>query len=155
MRSAAARRTCVRTDRRKLKGCGINDREVVRGLEGVGQRVAAVLGLNRREESVATAREGLDIAGLLRVVRERRANLVDREIDAVFEIDEGGIGPQMEANLFARDHPAGALGEKLEQAEGLRLQPDEGAIFAQLAGRRIELKRTKAHPGRAGRQRHG
>jgi len=69
----------------------------------------------------------------------------------MFEIDEGGIGPEMEANFFARNDRAGAFGEKLKQAEGLRLQSDKGAIFAKLAGRWVEFKRTEAHPGRGGR----
>src|SRR5215469_11310871 len=71
----------------------------------------------------------------------------------MFEIDEGGIGPEMEANFFARNDRAGAFGEKLKQAEGLRLQSDESAIFAKLTGRWVEFKRTEAHPGRGGR--HG
>src|SRR5262249_48257942 len=123
MRSASGRHTRVRTDRRKLKRCGVNYRKFVRGLESVRQRFAAVLGLDRGEEAVTAAGESLDKAGFFRVVRERRANLVDREVDAVFEIDKGGVCPQVQADLFARDHPAGALGEKLKQAEGLRLQP--------------------------------
>src|SRR6516164_3785702 len=127
MRSASVRHTRVRTDRRELKRCSVNYRRVVRGLESVGQRFGAVLGLDRGEKAVTAAGESLDKAGLFRVVRERRANLVDREVDAVFEIDEGGVRPQVEADLFARDHPAGALGEKLKQAKGLRLQPDERA----------------------------
>src|SRR6516225_4992689 len=69
----------------------------------------------------------------------------------MFEIDEGGIGPEMEANFFARNDRAGAFGEKLKQAEGLRLQSDESAIFAKLTGRWVEFKRTEAHPGRGGR----
>ena len=133
MRSASARHTRVRTDRRELKRCSVNYRKLVRGLEGVSQRFSAVLGLDRGEEAVTAAGESLDKTGPFRVVRERRANLVDREVDAVFEIDEGGVRPQVEANLFARDHPAGALGEKLKQAEGLRLQPDERASLAELA----------------------
>ena len=151
MRSASVRHTRVRADRRELKRCSVNYRKLVRGLEGVSRRFAAVLGLDRGEEAVTAAGESLDKAGLFRVVRERRANLVDREVDAVFEIDEGGVRPEVQADLFARDHPAGALSEKLKQAEGLRLQPDESAIFAELARTGIEFKRTEAHPGRGGR----
>jgi len=154
MRSALARHTRVRTDRRDLKRCRVNHRKVVRGLESVGERFSAVLGLDQGEEAVTAAGESLDKAGLFRIVRERRANLVDREVDAVFEIDEGGVRPEVEADLFARDHPAGALSEKLKQAEGLRLQPDERASLAELARTWIEFKRTEAHPGRGGRQRH-
>jgi hypothetical protein len=36
----------------------------------------------------------------------------------------------------------------------LRLQPDERASLAELARTGIEFKRTEAHPGRGGRQRH-
>ena len=71
----------------------------------------------------------------------------------MLEIDEGGIGPEMQANFFARNDRAGAFGEKLKQAEGLRLQSEENAIFAKLTGRWVEFKGTEAQPGRGGR--HG
>ena len=151
MRNASTRHTWVRTDGRELKGCGVDYGRVVRGLERISRGRHAVLGLDRDQEAVAAARESLDVARLFRVVRERDANLVDREIDAMFKIDEGGIGPEMEPNFFARNDRAGAFGEKLKQAEGLRLQSDESAIFAKLTGRWVEFKRTEAHPGRGGR----
>lgn len=152
MGNAAARFGWVRTDGRKLKGCGVNHRIVIAGFEILVGR-GAVRGLDRSEKAVAATGKSLDVAGLVGVVGERRANLVDREIDAVLEIHEGGTRPKMEADFLARNNGARALGEKLEQAKRLRLQADEGAVFAKLAGRRIKLKGTEPHPGRRGRGR--
>jgi len=77
MRNASTRHTWVRTDGRELKGCGVDYGKIVRRLERIRRGRDAVLGLDRGQEAVAAAREGLDVARLFRVVSERGANLVD------------------------------------------------------------------------------
>jgi hypothetical protein len=53
----------------------------------------------------------------------------------------------MGAQLLPRDHGPGVSEEQRERAGGLRLDPDEPPLLAQLAGNRIELEQAEAeHP---------
>src|SRR5262249_40524768 len=88
------------------------------------------------------------------------AQLIDRGVQAVIEIDKRVSRPQAAAQLFARHHISRSLDQHGEHSEGLILQPYASALLAQLAIRGIHFEHAEA--GDAGfrarwgnRARHG
>ena len=61
------------------------------------------------DEAVAAAGNGLDITWLVCIVSECGADLVDGEVDAAFEVDEGVVAPDVLVDFFAGDKLSGAL----------------------------------------------
>jgi hypothetical protein len=63
----------------------------------------------------------------------------------VVEIHEGVGWPQLLAQLFARDHLAGALEQQGQHLKGLLLQAQLRTILAQLARGEVQLEDSKPH----------
>ena len=61
----------------------------------------------------------MDEARRLRAVVQRAADLVDAEVEAAVEVDEGVGAPQGLADLLARDDLAGPAGEQPQNLERL------------------------------------
>jgi hypothetical protein len=93
---------------------------------------------NGRDETVATAGKGLDISWSVRVVSESGTDLIDQEIDAALEVDEGFVAPDVLVDFFAGDDLTGALCEEQENGKRLRPEPYQVATFAQLTISGIE-----------------
>ncbi len=82
------------------------------------------------DEPVATTRYRLDKRRLVCVVAQRRAQAFDRGVQAVFEIDEGALGPETLAQLVACDHLTGPLEHQPENLERLLLQSHADTVPA-------------------------
>ena len=83
------------------------------------------------------------------------ADLVHGRIQAVVEVDKGVGRPEQVAQLFAGDHGAGAFEKYGEHLEGLPLQAEFDAVFAQFARTEIEFKDAEARDaGSVLRKRH-
>jgi hypothetical protein len=67
------------------------------------------------------------------VVRKCAADLIDREVDSVLEIDEGRVPPEAALNLLTRNNLPGMLNKEQQNSEGLRLELSEDAGLAQFA----------------------
>jgi hypothetical protein len=99
------------------------------------------------EEAVATARDGFDEARAFGGVAECVANFVDGLIEAVIEIDVGVGGPEIFLEVLAGDEFAGMLDEYGEDTEGLFLDSDAQAVFAEFAGAKIEFEDSETELG--------
>src|SRR6476659_8039636 len=55
------------------------------------------------DESISTTRQRFNVARVLGVIAERVADLFDREVQAMFEIDESLVPPDLAPKLFTRD----------------------------------------------------
>ena len=66
------------------------------GYGGLGKKTG-VFGWARKVagsyKTVPATRQRLNITRILRIVRQRGANLVDAEVDAAVEVDEGVVAP--------------------------------------------------------------
>src|SRR5262249_45581770 len=75
-----------------------------------------------RHEAVADPRNGLDEHRLLRAVVEHDAQAVERDVEAVIEVD-GRVRPQARPDLVARYQPARFFEQQDEELERLTSQP--------------------------------
>jgi hypothetical protein len=70
---------------------------------------------------------------------------VHRRIQAMLEIHEGPVAPDLLAQLLARDHLAGTGQQRQQNLEGLTGQTDTIPVLAQFARRGIHFKRPECH----------
>src|SRR6185503_2264111 len=85
-----------------------------------GQRLG--LRLDRSHEAISDTRPRLDEVRATGRVAQRDAYLADTEVDPTLEVDVGAVGPQLPAQLRARDHFTRARREQRQRAERLSLQ---------------------------------
>src|SRR5262249_20338386 len=90
------------------------------------------------DEAIAAASNGFDITRLFCVISEGGPDLVDGEVDATFEVDEGVVAPDVPMDFFAGDDLSGALCQEQENGERLGPEAHEVAAFAQLTTGGIE-----------------
>ena len=88
------------------------------GFRGLGN----VFLLQLAHKTIAAAGKGLDISRFGRAVPKRGADLVYGEVDAMFEVDKGGVLPEAPLDLFAAHKLVGMLDQKREHSERLWLQ---------------------------------
>ena len=101
---------------------------------------------DRRNKAVTALGECFNKARILGVVTQGFAQLVDRDAQAVIEID-GGIGiPKPLLERFAGQDFAGLLKQCCKQFEGLPLKPDADTGPAQLSGLQIGFKDSELYP---------
>ncbi len=105
---------------------------------------AFLVGVHGSEEAIAVPRNGFHIARALRRIRKGRAQLRHRFIQAAIEIDKRLRGPELFADLFARDYLARMFQEERKYLEGLLLQLDSNASFAQLRSPQVHFENAEA-----------
>jgi hypothetical protein len=103
-------------------------------------------GFDFGEEAIAAAWDGFDEARAVGGIAEGIADLVDGFVEAVVEVDIGVGGPETFLQIFAGDDLAGMVEEHREDADGLFLEADAKAVFAELAGAKIEFENSEAEP---------
>ena len=92
----------------------------------------------RGGKAVSPANYGFDKTGLLGVVPERSANLADRHVDAVVDINENVLAPKALSDLLAGYQFPGPFDQKDKQVHGKFLQPQQAVTPAQLVARLIQ-----------------
>ena len=95
---------------------------------------------DRRDEAIAPARQRLDEPRVLGRVAEHLAQLLDRRVEGVIEIDEGVGGPEPLAHRLAGDHLARALEEHHQQLKRLLLQLQPDALAPKLPRLEIDFE---------------
>ena len=99
---------------------------------------------DRRNEAVAAPRERLDEARILRRIAQSFPQLVDRRSQAMVKVDDRVVAPEPVLDLIPRDHFARPLQHANQNPEGLRLQTNADAGFAQLSRLGICLEQSEA-----------
>jgi hypothetical protein len=118
---------------------------------GDGHGPLIAVRLHGGDEAVALPRQGLDVSRRARRIAEGFAQLVDRGVQAVVEVDVGVRGPEPQAQVVAGDDVPRPLEEDGQHGEGLAQQPDLDPLSMQLAGGEIGLEDSEtdsAHHGR-------
>ncbi len=100
------------------------------------------------DEAVPPSGQRFDVSRCLRRVSQHLANPGDRVVQAVVEIHERIRGPQPGPDLFAGDEVAGRLQQQRQHLNGLPLQTQLHAAFAQFPRMQIELKRIEPQHAR-------
>ena len=87
--------------------------------------------------------ERLDEPRIIGIIAERRAQPLDRGIQAVLEIDEGPRRPQALAQLVARHDIARTIEHHHENFERLILQPDADSSLSAARARARRLRKSQ------------
>lgn len=91
-----------------------------------------VLG-GRGDEAIAAADDGVKIVRLVGIVGESAADLANRGIDSLFDIDEHIFAaPQLGGDLAAGNQLSPVVDEKHEQLQGQALEADGNTAAAEL-----------------------
>ncbi len=101
--------------------------------------------LHRRNQPIASARQGLDESRGLGRVPKRFAQPLYRRVHSVLEVDECVALPEPLTQFLASDQLAGALHQAFEHLEGLLLKVHAQAGLSQLAHAKVQLERAKPH----------
>jgi hypothetical protein len=100
---------------------------------------------NWRDEPITPARQRFNEAGCFGRIPQRVAQSIDRRIQAMFEIAEPLVAPQLSPQLFARDEVARPVEQKLKNAQGLSLKVQAAAGFTKLAGPAVEVEGSESN----------
>jgi hypothetical protein len=87
--------------------------------------------LQLAHKTITAPGKGLDISGFGRTVAQGDSNLVYGEVDAMFEVDKGGVLPEAALDLFTAHKLIGMIDQKREHPERLRLELQQVTCFAQ------------------------
>jgi len=95
------------------------------------------------KEAVTASRNGFHEAGAFGGIPERVTDFVYRFIQTVIEIHESVRGPELLLKFLASYDLAGTFQQHGQELEGLLLQPDAQAMFAQFSSAKIHLENSK------------
>jgi hypothetical protein len=108
----------------------------------------ALLTLDWRNEPVSTTMKRFNKPWIVRLVPERLAQLLDRAIQAVIEVNECVGRPKSLAQFFPGYDLPGTLQQDHEYLKGLFLQLDPQPALAQFPFLEVNFERPKAeHTG--------
>ena len=78
--------------------------------------------LHSCEKTIATLRQGLDVARRIGIVIQRTANLLDANIQAALKIDKEFLAPNLVLDFLSRNRFTGPDCQNCQHLERLRLQ---------------------------------
>ena len=102
--------------------------------------------LHLRNEPVSPPRQCFDVARVLGIVVEHLAQLLDVGIQAVFEVNDGVIRPEVFAEFLASDEFAGMFQQNRKNGDGLALELELRTVLPQLSRLPVEFKRSETDP---------
>jgi len=79
---------------------------------------------NRRDEAIAALGQRFDVVRRFGLIAQRRADLLDAEVQALLKIYECLATPDLLLDFFSGDQLARMAGQQAEDLERLRLQFD-------------------------------
>jgi hypothetical protein len=106
--------------------------------------------VDRSNETIAIARNGLDESRAIGGIAKRLPQLSDRGVQAVVEADERVCRPEALPQLVARDDGTASIQEQGERVEWLVLQVYPSATLSEFAGLDVQLENTKPDDRAAG-----
>jgi hypothetical protein len=117
---------------------------------------AARLRFHRPNKSISVPGQGLDVAGILRVVAQCVAESQDRRVDAMLEVNESVSRPEFLLEFFPRYDFPGMFEECGENLERPFTQLDLVAAVPKLARPKINLEVAETNVSIvANKRRHG
>src|SRR5215469_1101616 len=104
-----------------------------------------ILDLNLRDESVADSRDSLDEAGFACGVTNCLTKLFHRGVQAVFEVDESVLRPELALQLVTGDDLAGRGDQQKENFKRLAVEFKTTVEFVKGARTCVDGEIPKAH----------
>jgi len=102
------------------------------------------LGADRGEKAVTMPRDGLKVERIVGVVAQGCSDLLDALIDALLEVNESVVSPELLLNFVACHQLAGVGGEQRQEFERLGRKFQQRAVFTQFFQVEIELEDSEA-----------
>ena len=99
-----------------------------------------LLGFDRRDEAIASPRQGLDEAWVFGGVSQSVPEPFDGGIQTVIKIDEGIGGPEPGPQFLTCDDLPRLFKKQAEDLEGLFLQANFGVLTPELAALQISFE---------------
>ena len=99
-----------------------------------------LLGFDRRDEAIASPRQGLDEAWVFGAVSQSVPEPFDGGIQTVIKIDEGIGGPEPGPQFLTCDDLPRLFKKQAEDLEGLFLQANFGALTQELTAFEISFE---------------
>jgi hypothetical protein len=96
------------------------------------------------DEAVTPAWQRLDVPRIVGGIAQRIAQPLNRCVDAVVELDDGVVGPQHLAQLFAGHQLARPVQQHDQDSERLLVEANLDPVLAQLGGLNVEFERAEA-----------
>src|ERR1700694_2347771 len=97
-----------------------------------------------RNKAIATPRQRLDESWAVPGISQRLAQLIDRRVQTVVEVDESIGRPVLGTKLFAGYYLAGPLQQGRENVKRLFLELDPHTLLAQLYRPQVYFKGSEA-----------
>jgi len=145
--------TCTH-DCPRRRWCGIMRRRRFSGAYGLGRISLGSGGWfigshgNLCDEPISPPRNRLSIAWTVRGIAQSLAHFVDRDAQALVELDIGILGPEVCLNLLPRHHLACAIDKESEQPQRLILDSHPMAPMGEKTVMRIEQEVTEGKSGK-------
>src|SRR5439155_21087033 len=108
-------------------------------------RIGAPRHVHFGDEAITTAGDGLDKSRASRRIAQHFANLIDRCIQTVVEINEGVGRPELVTQFFSANYDARTFEEEFQTRKRLVLQAEALSLLAKLAGLGIGMVDSKAN----------
>lgn len=118
-------------------------------------RAVSINEFHGRNEPVAATGDCFNVAGSVSAIGKGVPEFAYRSVQAGLKIDKGIFGPEVFFQFFAGDHLTLSFGEEHQNAQGLFLQPDPGAVLAYLPCCQVYKIRPELEHWRAGGLLHG
>jgi hypothetical protein len=103
-----------------------------------------------RDPSIPTARQGLDVPRLTRAIVEKIAKPAHRCIDAMIEINDGVMGPELLPDFLPGHNLPGMFQQQAEDLKRLFGEKEPSSALVQFASSEVQPIRPKvnvASPG--------
>ena len=100
----------------------------------------------RGDKAVPVPGQRFDEARRRRVIPQSLAQSFDGTVDAVLEINEGILRPELLSDLFAGHQLARTLQQHGQDLEGLTVQLDLQSVLAQFSCTEIDFEDTEMYP---------
>ncbi len=96
------------------------------------------------DEPISAARKSLHVPWLFRRISQCLSQLVNRRIQALFEIDERPALPQGILQIVAANYLPGLTYQQQKDLERFALEPDADSVLNQCSGELIVLERSES-----------
>jgi hypothetical protein len=89
--------------------------------------------VHRRYEAVSHSRQGFYVARLIGDIAKRLPQLIDRRVEALFEVTRSHSGPKSAAKMFTSYQFAGLIHQRVQNRARLRGESDSGPMPRQFS----------------------
>src|SRR5215471_1594158 len=111
----------------------------------LGHRIRISVAANVSDETISSSYYRLEVLRLPRIVLQGHADLADRGVNSLFDVDENVFAPKGGCNLLAGHELAPVVDQKHQQLKRQPFEPHRRTIAVELKAAKIQLEFAKSH----------